>query len=77
MKGDTIHGEYPVPRPDGPQSVSSTGQMLPTSPWEAIWKPLAEWIGVEQSQLDTVMPNLHKFPASTYLLNSSHVFHSL
>jgi uncharacterized protein (DUF1501 family)/uncharacterized protein (DUF1800 family) len=77
VKGGTIHGEYPVPRPDGPQSVSSTGQMLPSSPWEAIWKPLAEWIGVEQSQLDTVMPNLHKFPASTYLLNSSHVFHSL
>ena len=37
--------------------------MLPTSPWESIWRPLATWIGVEPEQLGKVLPNLHAFGA--------------
>lgn len=61
IKGGTIHGEYPELRVDGPQSVSSTGPMLPTTPWEGLWVPLARWIGVEEDYLDGVMPNLPAF----------------
>ena len=41
--------------------------MLPTSPWEAIWKPLATWMGVEDTQLAKVMPNLHAFKDGIHL----------
>lgn len=49
---------FPELRTDGEQSLGSTGNMLPSSSWEATWKPLAQWLGVEDSQLDHVMPNL-------------------
>ena len=41
--------------------MNRLGAMLPGSPWEAIWKPLAQWLGVEDEQLDAVMPNLKEF----------------
>lgn len=75
VKGGTIHGEYPEVRVDGPSSISATGQMLPGSPWEAIWKPLSQWLGVELGELGNVMPNLRSFPASQ-LFNYSDVFAS-
>ena len=75
VNGGRIHGQYAEPRIDGPQSVSSTGVMLPTSPWEAIWKPLAQWLGVEESQLDNVMPNLHEF-SEEHLYARGDVFES-
>ena len=73
MRGGVVHGQYPELRLDGPQSVSSTGQMLPTSPWKAIWQSLVEWLGVESSQLDHVMPNLARFP-SEHTLGDNDVF---
>lgn len=68
VRGGAVHGHFPELRLDGPQSISSTGQMLPSSPWEAVWKPLALWLGVKESQLGHVMPNLARFPASQILL---------
>ena len=67
VRGGIIHGSYPELRINGPDSVSSTGAMLPTKPWDAIWKPLALWLGVEEAQLNHVLPNLHEFSAD-YLL---------
>ena len=57
-----MHGTYPELRVSGPTSISSTGNQLPSSPWEAVWRPLAEWIGVEESHLISVLPNLPNFP---------------
>jgi uncharacterized protein (DUF1501 family) len=65
VRGRLIHGVYPELLPNGPDSISSTGPMLPTSPWEAIWKPLAQWLGVDDARLAEVMPNLNAFPAQS------------
>ena len=73
VKGGTIHGEYPELRIDGPNSVSANGHMMPSLPWEAIWKPLAQWLGVEDQKLHDVMPNLHQF-SDEHLLETSDVF---
>jgi hypothetical protein len=40
------------------------GRMLPSSPFEAIWKPIADWYGVEDAQINRVLPNLFNFPES-------------
>ena len=61
VNGGNIRGAFPELRVDGPQSLSSNAPMLPTSSWEAIWKNLAQWVGVEDSQLEAVMPNLRNF----------------
>ena len=62
--GQKIHGVYPELHPNGPNSISGTGPMLPTSPWESIWKPLAQWLGVDDAHLSSVLPNLDRFDAS-------------
>eukprot|EP01046_Picozoa_sp_COSAG06_P035594 COSAG06_NODE_3840_length_4849_cov_10.784000_2_plen_135_part_00 len=73
VKGGTIHGEYPELRIDGPQCVSANGHMMPGIPWEAMWKPISLWLGVEESQLNDVMPNLHEF-GEEWLLDPNDVF---
>lgn len=73
VRGGEIHGEYPELRIDGAQSVSSRGALLPTMPWESIWKPLSLWLGVQQAQLNTVMPNLPAFSAE-HLLDQDTMF---
>lgn len=73
VKGGTIHGEYPELRIDGPQCVSANGHMMPGIPWEAMWKPISLWLGVEESQLNNIMPNLHEF-GEEWLLDPNDVF---
>ena len=73
VKGGAIHGQFPELRSDGPQSVTARGQMLLTSPWEAIWKPLSVWLGVEEGQLGTVMSTLKAFKAE-HLPRQQNVF---
>jgi len=75
VRGGLIHGTFPELRVDGPDSISSTGQMLPTTPWEGLWRPLAVWFGVDESRMVEVLPNVHQFPP-TMLLNMSSVFKS-
>lgn len=75
VNGGHILGEYPEPRVDGPNSISSTGAMLPTSPWESMWQPLAQWFGVNDDQMPNVFPNYYRFPANQ-LLTISDVFAS-
>jgi hypothetical protein len=38
--------------------------MLPTTSWEAIWNGLGEWMGVDSSQMDQLLPNKRNFPRS-------------
>ncbi len=75
VRGGVVHGTFPELRVDGPDSISSTGQMLPSKPWEALWRPLASWLGVSDEWMDVVMPNLRHF-TSAHLLNASAVFES-
>ena len=65
VSGGVIHGSFPELRTDGPNSISSTGQMIPSLPWESVWQPLAQWFGVEPERMDEVLPNLHAFDGVT------------
>jgi len=76
VSGGKIHGTFPELRTDGPNSISGTGQMLPTTPWEAIWRPLCSWMGVNDNMMDQIMPNLNRFTES-HLLSASAFFDSL
>ena len=58
---------------NAPLSVGPSGRLIPTTPWEGIWKPLAEWFDVEDGRLAELLPNLANFPAGT-LLRETDVF---
>lgn len=63
VRGGVLHGTFPELRPNGPNCVSPRCPLLPSSPWEAIWRPLVQWLGVSNAQMGSVLPNLDRFSA--------------
>jgi len=42
LEGGVIHGQFPSDlTDDGPLNIGR-GRLIPTTPWEAVWKPIAE-----------------------------------
>ena len=62
VKGGKILGKYPSDLL-GDTDIGR-GRQIPTTPWEAIYKPMAEWFGVPGSKISTILPNVGNFPAS-------------
>jgi len=67
VKGGRILGQYPV---DLDQETSDLliegGRVIPTTPWEAIWNGVAQWVGVPDDQLNAVLPHRGNFPGKLY-----------
>jgi len=62
VAGGTIHGSFPEVMLNGPDSLNR-GQMIPTTAVEQLAAPLAQWVGVDPTDIATVFPNLGNFPA--------------
>lgn len=61
VKGGKIVGDYPDDLTDeGPLGIGR-GRLIPTTPWDACFKALAEWVGVSQSDMGEVCPNCYRF----------------
>jgi len=76
VKGKQILGKYPSTlTEDGPENIGR-GRIIPTTPWEAIWKGLARWMGVQESKLAELLPNMANFDA-TDLFDEADLFDSL
>jgi uncharacterized protein (DUF1501 family) len=67
VKGRQIVGSYPDNlTDDGPRTLGR-GRMIPTTSWDAVFLPLAQWAGAGADDLDTVCPNKDNFPASHFV----------
>merc|ERR1712070_142008 len=66
INGGRIFGQFPESLHEDNELHLGNGVMLPTSPWESMWKPIAEWLGVESNQMDEVLPNAANFPDETH-----------
>lgn len=70
-------GKYPTDFNQGdPDGLAlSRGRMIPTSPWDAMWKGVAEWFGIEPDswEMDKVLPMHKNFPANI-LYNETDLF---
>ena len=64
LKGGQILGTYPERLDEDGDVGIGKGILLPTTSWESMWQPILQWLGVEDEQLDTVLPNRPNFPAS-------------
>ncbi len=42
------------------------GRLIPTTPWEGVWKGIAEWFGVESQNMGSVLPNLSNFASNIF-----------
>merc|ERR1711991_183216 len=72
LDGGRILGTYISRFEDDAPDVISNGRVLPTTPWEAIWLGISEWMGVTPDQMDYVLPNAKNFP--TQLFNQAELF---
>ena len=67
VKGGQILGEFPTDAFNG-KSKYQVGQsvaMIPSTPWEGFWTPIAKWMGVADTKLDEVYPHAKNFKEST------------
>jgi len=63
VKGGQILGTYPDTLTDEGANILSRGRVIPTMPFEALWKGISEWFGVPDAELANVLPNIKNFPA--------------
>ncbi len=71
MKGGNVFGYYPDLDPSGTWSTpgSTRGRWIPTSAVEQFSAPLAKWMTLGSSEIETIFPNLERFASpfgSTY-----------
>uniref|UniRef100_A0A7S3FA23 DUF1501 domain-containing protein n=1 Tax=Haptolina ericina TaxID=156174 RepID=A0A7S3FA23_9EUKA len=75
VNGSRIHGVYPDSMKGNSLYCMRGGQgrVIPTMGWEGVWKPLAQWLGVEDARMSEIMPNHDRFP-DEQLLTKEQVF---
>ena len=74
VNGGKIHGSYPDDlTPESPLN-SGRGRLIPTTPWEGLWRPVSEWFGVEPAQMNTVLPNLGNFNNTDAIIRTEALF---
>ncbi len=73
VNGGRILGQYPATLTDEGELSLGRGRLIPTTPFEAVWKGIAEWFGVTPAQMAEVLPNAANFPASQ-LFNATQMF---
>ena len=61
IKGKRIMGEYPDDLSAAGPQMLNRGRVLPSTSWNHIWNPIAQWMGVHADDLDTVLPDRVNF----------------
>jgi len=74
VDGGKILGNFPARLGADTELNVGRGRILPTLSWEALWHGVAEWMGVQPDQMETVLPNIEKFPAPKHRLTMEQLF---
>ena len=64
INGGEIYGKYPDLALDNSSTDLGRGRILPTTSVDAYMAELANWYGVPQSEISTVIPNINNFSFS-------------
>eukprot|EP01047_Picozoa_sp_COSAG01_P084226 COSAG01_NODE_17986_length_1108_cov_1.274529_2_plen_98_part_01 len=56
LKGGVIHGAFPTDLTKHGPLILSRGRIIPSTPWEALWHGVCEWMGVHASLMTEVLP---------------------
>ena len=62
LKGGKMLGTFPNSLTDDGDRSIGRGRVIPSSPWELVWNGIAQWFGVENTQMNKVLPNAQNFP---------------
>jgi len=73
VKGGQIKGIYPDDLTDeGPLGIGR-GRFIPTTPFDAYFQAIAQWVGVPSANMDNICPNRNSFSESS-LFNKDDLF---
>lgn len=62
VDGRKIIGQYPEDLDDSGSIVFEPGIVIPTTPWDAVWNGVSQWLGItNDSDLNEVIPNRNSF----------------
>ena len=62
VNGGKILGKYPEDIREGAKyRIGNRGRVVPTTPLESMWNGIAQWMGVPEEDLDTILPNRQNF----------------
>jgi uncharacterized protein (DUF1501 family) len=64
VRGGSIYGTFPTLVRGGPDDTGSGGQWIPTTSVDQYSATLAAWFGAAAGDVNTVFPNLTRFPAA-------------
>jgi cullin-associated NEDD8-dissociated protein 1 len=70
VKGGQILGDYPGDLSRAGSVMSGNGRAIPTTSWDQIWAGIAQWYGVEEMDMDQVLPNRKNFPKPSLFTQS-------
>ena len=71
VNGGQILGKYPQRLDKEYSDEVERSRVIPTTPWEAVWKGIAEWWGVANETIPSILPNAANFPEETLFSRST------
>ena len=74
VNGGKILGTYPDDLTAASLLNSGRGRIIPTMPWEGVYKAVGEWFGVEPEHMGTVLPNLGNFDSDAHIIPTEALF---
>merc|ERR1712176_768485 len=76
VKGGHVFNDFPSSLLEGNDQDAGRGRLIPKYPWESMMVPIAEWMGVEESDQASVFPNLANFDSSSQIISRASLFSS-
>lgn len=64
VTGGTVHGTVPTLALGGPDDIGGDGRIIPTTSLDQYAATLAQWMGIEASDIAELFPNLENFGSS-------------
>jgi len=74
VNGGRVFNDFPASLLEGNEQDAGRGRLIPKYPWESMMVPIAEWMGMDDSQRPTVFPNLGNFNVSTHIISKTNLF---
>jgi len=74
VQGKKVYNEYPSSLLQGGEQDIGRGRLVPKFPWESMMVPIATWLGVPESGMAGVFPNLGKFDRSSHIISRTALF---
>jgi len=74
INGGKVFNQFPSSLLEGSEQDIGRLRLIPKYPWENMMVPIAEWMGMEESDFSTVFPNLANFDRAQHILANSTLF---